>query len=239
MSPKSSSPRLEIWAIDGIGEVRPGDDLVGLIIAAKPQLRDGDVLVVTQKVVSKAEAQLVPIDPGDPLSKAKIVEGESVRVLRRRGELIVSETRHGFVCANAGVDLSNVSHGWAALLPEDPDRSARRMRDGLRGKLDVDVAVIISDTFGRPWRRGLTDVAIGCAGIMAIVDLRGTHDSNGYELQVTEVCVVDELASAAEMVMGKSSGLCAAIVRGVDPTWLGPGEVVTEVVRPASEDLFR
>jgi coenzyme F420-0:L-glutamate ligase/coenzyme F420-1:gamma-L-glutamate ligase len=233
------SPRLEIWAIDGIGEVRPGDDLVSLLVKARPDLQDGDVLVVTQKVVSKAEAQLVPIDPGDPLSKAKIVEGESVRILRRRGELIVAETRHGFVCANAGVDLSNVSHGWAALLPEDPDRSARRLRDGLRGKYDVDVAVIISDTFGRPWRRGLTDVAIGCAGIKPIVDLRGTHDSNGYELQVTEVCVVDELAAAAEMVMGKASGHCAAVVRGVDPTWLGRGEVVTDVVRAPAEDLFR
>jgi coenzyme F420-0:L-glutamate ligase/coenzyme F420-1:gamma-L-glutamate ligase len=232
-------PRLEIWAVDGIGEVTPGDDLVSLIVDAKPDLQDGDVLVVTQKVVSKAEAQLVPIDPGDPLSKQKIVEGESVRILRRRGDLIVAETRHGFVCANAGVDLSNVTAGWAALLPEDPDRSARRLRDGLRGRLDVDVAVIISDTFGRPWRRGLTDVAIGCAGIRAIVDLRGTKDSNGYELQVTEVCVVDELAAAAEMVMGKATGLCAAVVRGIDPNWLGRGEVVSEVVRPAAEDLFR
>jgi coenzyme F420-0:L-glutamate ligase/coenzyme F420-1:gamma-L-glutamate ligase len=233
------SARLEIWAIEGIGEVRPGDDLIGLIVGAKPALKDGDVLVVTQKVVSKAEAQLVPIDPGDPESKAKIVEGESVRILRRRGDLIVAETRHGFVCANAGVDLSNVSQGWAALLPEDPDRSARRLRDGLRGRLGVDVAVVISDTFGRPWRRGLTDVAIGCAGIQAIVDLRGTTDTNGYELQVTEVCVVDELASAAEMVMGKATGRCAAVVRGVDPSWLAPGEVVTEIVRPPAEDLFR
>jgi len=233
------SPRLEILAVEGIGEVRPGDDLVSLIAKAEADLRDGDVLVVTQKVVSKAEAQLVPIDPGDPDSKAKIVEGESVRVLRRRGDLVVSETRHGFVCANAGVDLSNVSHGWAALLPEDPDRSARRLRDGLRHRLDVDLAVIISDTFGRPWRRGLTDVAIGCAGIRAIVDLRGTADTNGYELQATEVCVVDELASAAELIMGKATGICAAIVRGVDPTWLGRGEVRAEVVRSPAEDLFR
>jgi coenzyme F420-0:L-glutamate ligase / coenzyme F420-1:gamma-L-glutamate ligase len=233
------SPGLEIRPIVGIGEVRPGDDLVGLIAKVDPDLRDGDVLVVTQKVVSKAEAQLVPIDPGDPESKAKIVAGESVRVLRRRGELVVSETRHGFVCANAGVDLSNVSHGWAALLPEDPDRSARRLRDGLRHRLDVDIAVIISDTFGRPWRRGLTDVAIGCAGIKAIVDLRGTSDSNGYELQATEVCVVDELAGAAELIMGKATGICAAVVRGVDPSWLGRGEVRAEVVRPPAEDLFR
>ena len=131
------------------------------------------------------------------------------------GDLVVSETRHGFVCANAGVDLSNVSHGWAALLPEDPDRSARRLRDGLRGRLGAEVAVIISDTFGRTWRRGLTDVAIGCAGIRAVIDLRGTTDARGRELQVTEVCVVDELAAAAELVMGKAAGICAAVVLGI------------------------
>jgi coenzyme F420-0:L-glutamate ligase / coenzyme F420-1:gamma-L-glutamate ligase len=230
---------LEIIPVEGIGEVRPGDDLSRLLAKAAPDLADGDVLVVTQKVVSKAEAQLVPIDPNDPASKARIVEGESVRILRRRGELVISETRHGFVCANAGVDLSNVEEGWAALLPEDPDRSARRLRDGLRGRLSVDVAVIISDTFGRVWRRGLTDVAIGCAGIRAVVDLRGTPDALGRELAVTEVCVVDELAAAAELVMGKSSGICAAVVRGVDRTWLGRGEVRAEVVRPPTEDLFR
>jgi coenzyme F420-0:L-glutamate ligase/coenzyme F420-1:gamma-L-glutamate ligase len=230
---------IEIRAVEGIGEVSPGDDLVDLLARARPDLRDGDVLVVTQKVVSKAEAQLVPIDPNDPDSKAKIVESESVRVLRRRGELVISETRHGFVCANAGVDLSNVEEGWAALLPEDPDRSARRLRDGLRAHLGVDVAVVISDTFGRPWRRGLTDVAIGCAGIRAVVDLRGTADHTGRELQVTEVCVVDELAGAAELVMGKSRGICAAVVRGVDPEWLGRGEVRAEIVRPPAEDLFR
>jgi coenzyme F420-0:L-glutamate ligase/coenzyme F420-1:gamma-L-glutamate ligase len=230
---------LEIMPVEGIGEVRPGDDLSRLLAKAAPDLADGDVLVVTQKVVSKAEAQLVPIDPNDPASKARIVEGESVRVLRRRGELVISETRHGFVCANAGVDLSNVEEGWAALLPEDPDRSARRLRDGLRGRLSVDVAVIISDTFGRVWRRGLTDVAIGCAGIRAVVDLRGTPDALGRDLAVTEMCVVDELAAAAELVMGKSSGICAAVIRGVDASWLGRGDVRAEVVRPPTEDLFR
>lgn len=230
---------LEIVPVEGVGEVRPGDDLSRLLAKAAPDLADGDVLVVTQKVVSKAEAQLVPIDPNDPESKAKIVEAESVRVLRRRGELVISETRHGFVCANAGVDLSNVEHGWAALLPEDPDRSARRLRDGLRGRLGVTVAVVISDTFGRVWRRGLTDVAIGCAGIRAVVDLRGTDDALGRELAVTEVCVVDELAAAAELVMGKASGICAAVIRGVDPAWLGRGEVRAEVVRSPAEDLFR
>jgi coenzyme F420-0:L-glutamate ligase / coenzyme F420-1:gamma-L-glutamate ligase len=230
---------LEILPVTGIGEVRPGDDLSRLLAKAVGDLRDGDVVVVTQKVVSKAEAQLVPIDPNDPDSKARIVEGESVRILRRRGELVISETRHGFVCANAGVDLSNVEDGWAALLPEDPDRSARRLRDGLRARLGVDVAVIVSDTFGRTWRRGLTDVAIGCAGIRAVIDLRGTADTGGRELQVTEVCVVDELACAAELVMGKASGICAAVVRGVDPAWLGRGDVRSEVVRTPAEDLFR
>ena len=230
---------LEILPVEGVGEVRPGDDLSRLLAKAAPDLADGDVLVVTQKVVSKAEAQLVPIDPNDPGSKASIVEAESVRVLRRRGELVISETRHGFVCANAGVDLSNVEHGWAALLPEDPDRSARRLRDGLRGRLGVTVAVVVSDTFGRVWRRGLTDVAIGCAGIRAVVDLRGTDDALGRELAVTEVCVVDELAAAAELVMGKASGICAAVIRGVDPAWLGRGEVRAEVVRSPAEDLFR
>jgi coenzyme F420-0:L-glutamate ligase len=230
---------LQIIPVEGIGEVRPGVDLSRLVTQAADGLADGDVLVVTQKVVSKAEAQLVPIDPGDPTSKTRIVEGESVRILRRRGDLVISETRHGFVCANAGVDLSNVEEGWAALLPDDPDRSARRLRDGISARTGVEVAVIISDTFGRTWRRGLTDVAIGCAGIRAVVDLRGTKDTMGRELVATEVCVVDELAAAAELVMGKATGICAAIVRGVDPTWLGRGEVRAEVVRVPADDLFR
>ena len=230
---------LTISPIEGIPEVQVGDDLAGLLAAAAPNLADGDVLVVTQKVVSKAEGAMARIDPDDPRGHKALVESESVRVVRRRGDLVISETRHGFVCANAGVDLSNVDDGWAALLPDDSDRSARRIRDGLRARLGVEVAVIVSDTFGRPWRRGLTDVAIGCAGIRAVVDLRGTEDSRGRVLQVTEVCVVDELAAAAELVMGKASGIAAAVIRGVDPSWLGRGEVRAEVVRPAQEDLFR
>lgn len=233
------SVRLEVIAVEGIPEVRAGDDLAGHIADAAPDLQDGDVVVVTQKVVSKAEGAMVRIDESDPRGHKAIVEAQSVRVLRRRGDLVISETEHGFVCANAGVDLSNVDEGWAALLPDDSDRSARRLRDGLRARLGVEVAVIVSDTFGRPWRRGLTDVAIGCAGIRAIVDLRGTEDSRGRELQVTELCVVDELAAAAELVMGKADGIAAAVVRGVDPAWLGRGEVRAEIVRPPSEDLFR
>ena len=234
---------LRIFPIRTIPEVRPGDDLAGLIAGAASgegePLQAGDVVVVTQKVVSKAEGRLVPIDADDPLAHKPLVEAESVRVLRRRGELIISETRHGFVCANAGIDLSNVDRGYAALLPEDSDRSARRIRDGLRHRAGVELAVIVSDTFGRPWRRGLTDVAIGCAGIRAVVDLRGTEDAKGRTLQVTEVCVADEVAAAAELVMGKASGVAAAVVRGVDPAWLGDGSVRHEVVRNPAEDLFR
>jgi coenzyme F420-0:L-glutamate ligase/coenzyme F420-1:gamma-L-glutamate ligase len=233
---------LEIFGIRGIGEVRPRDDLAGIIAAAAAEqggLRDGDVVVVTQKVVSKAEGRLVPVDPDDPLGHKAVVDAETVRVLRRRGDLTITETKHGFVCANAGVDLSNVERGFAALLPEDSDRSARRIRDGLRARAGVEVAVIVSDTFGRTWRRGLTDVAIGCAGIGAVVDHRGTTDSQGRELQVTEVAVVDELASAADLVLGKATGMPVAVIRGVDPTWLRTGSVQDEIVRPPGEDLFR
>ncbi|MBW3555902.1 MAG: coenzyme F420-0:L-glutamate ligase [Actinobacteria bacterium] len=222
-----------------MGEVRPGDVLATLILAAAPPLQDGDVVVVTQKVVSKAEGRLEPVDPDDPASHKALVEREAVRVLRRRGDLVITETSHGFVCANAGVDLSNVERGYAALLPLDADRSARRIRDGLRGRGGVEVGVVVSDTFGRPWRRGLTDVAIGCAGVAGVADLRGSTDSFGRPLEVTEVAVADELAAAAELVMGKARGIPAAVVRGVDPTWLRESSVAAELVRPYHEDLFR
>jgi coenzyme F420-0:L-glutamate ligase/coenzyme F420-1:gamma-L-glutamate ligase len=238
--------RLIVLAVHGIGEVVPGADLGRVIAGALapaaprgPHLQDGDVLVVTQKVVSKAEGRLVELDHGDPEAKAALVEAESVRVLRRRGELIVSETRHGFVCANAGVDLSNVADGTAALLPEDPDLSARRLRAALGHALGVDVGVIVSDTFGRAWRRGVTDVAIGCAGIAAVVDLKGTRDAGGRELLATEVCVADEIAAAAELVMGKDRAIPVAIVRGVPGAWMRTASVRTEIVRPPEEDLFR
>jgi len=236
--------RLDVFGIEGLPEIGPGDDLASMIAtaaAADPTtaLRDGDVVVVTQKIVSKAEDRLLPIDPDDPLSHKPLVERESVRILRRRGELIISETAHGFVCANAGIDLSNVAKGYAALLPVDSDRSARRIRDGLRGKAGVHVGVIVSDTFGRTWRRGVTDVAIGCAGIAAIVDLRGTNDALGREMQVTEVALADELAAAAELVMGKSSGVPVGVVRGIDPTWLRESSVAGEIVRSPADDLFR
>ncbi|MED6327598.1 MAG: coenzyme F420-0:L-glutamate ligase [Actinomycetota bacterium] len=227
---------IELIPVHGIGEVRPGDDLAALIAEAV-ELLDGDVLVVTQKVVSKAENRLVDVDP--EVGHKPLVDRESVRVLRRRGDLIISETEHGFVCANAGIDLSNVEEGQAALLPIDSDRSARRIRDALRHRFSVDVAVVVSDTFGRPWRRGVTDVAIGCAGLRPVVDLRGTTDALGRELQVTEVAVVDEIAAAAELVMGKAAGVPVAVVRGVNPSWLGDGSVVDDIVRAPTDDLFR
>jgi coenzyme F420-0:L-glutamate ligase/coenzyme F420-1:gamma-L-glutamate ligase len=234
LTPKS----LTVTPVTGLGEVRPGDDLAALI-ARHGDVVDGDVVVVTQKIVSKSEGRLVEVDPGDPGERVRLVEREAVRVLRRRGDLLITETRHGFVCANSGVDFSNVASGWAALLPDDADRSARRIRDGLRAATGAEVGVIVSDTFGRPWRQGVTDVAIGCAGVAAVVDLRGSPDALGRELQATEVCVADEIASAAELVMGKASGIPVAVVRGVHPQWLRRGSVADEIVRSPGEDLFR
>ncbi len=242
-----SSTRLEIIPIPGLPEIVPGDDLAGLIMEAcrvcldeaSDELQDHDVLVVSQKVVSKAENKLEQVDADDPLSHKPLVLRESVRVVRRRGELIISETKHGYICANAGIDRSNMEPGIAALLPDDSDRSAIRIRDAIAGRLGVDVGVIVADTFGRPWRRGLTDIALGCAGIMPILDLRGTDDAGGRQLHVTEVCIVDELAGAAELVRGKSDGIAVALIRGVDPSWFGPGGVVADVVRSPIDDLFR
>jgi coenzyme F420-0:L-glutamate ligase / coenzyme F420-1:gamma-L-glutamate ligase len=229
---------LQVLPVEGIGEVRPGDDVAALIAAAT-DLESGDVVVVTQKVVSKSEGRLVPLDHDDAEARLALIAAESVRVLRRRDELVISETRHGFICANAGVDLSNVDGGWATLLPVDPDRSARRIREGLAKHTGARVAVVVSDTFGRPWRRGVTDVAIGCAGLAAVIDLRGTTDDRGRVLLATEVCVADEIASAAELVMGKASGVPAAVVRGVDQSWLRHSSVSDEIVRAPAEDLFR
>lgn len=233
---------ITVIPIQGVPEVHPGDELAALIAdAAAAQgtpLAAGDCLVVTQKVVSKAEDRLVALDPDDREARLALVESESVRVVRRRGDLVISETRHGFVCANAGVDLSNVERGYAALLPIDPDRSARYVRDALRARYGVEVAVVVSDTFGRPWRMGLTDVAIGVAGLAAVLDLRGQLDAHGRELQVTEVALADEVASAAELVMGKALAVPAAIVRGLDPTWLRDGSA-RELVRKPADDLFR
>jgi len=233
---------LSITPITGIGEIRPGDEIADLIAhAATAQgtpLADLDCLVVTQKIVSKAEDRLVPLDPLDRDARRRLVESESVRIVRTRGDLIISETRHGFVCANAGIDLSNVDEGWAALLPVDSDRSAKHIRDALRARAGVEVAVVVSDTFGRPWRQGLTDVAIGVSGIAAVIDLRDTPDALGRTLMVTEVAIADEISSGAELVMGKAASVPVAIVRGLDPSWFGEGSV-RQLVRPPQEDLFR
>lgn len=228
---------LSIIPVEGIGEVGPGTEIADLVVNAV-ELADGDCVVVTQKIVSKAEGRLVRLDPDDAAARRALVESESVRVVRRRGELIIGETRHGFVCANAGVDLSNVEAGQAALLPVDGDRSAKRIRDAIRARSGVEVAVVVSDTFGRPWRRGLTDVAIGVSGIAGVVDLRQTPDALGRMLHVTEVAIADEIASAAELVMGKSSGIPVAVVRGLDASWFRESSV-RELIRPANEDLFR
>ena len=233
---------LTVIPVRGVPEVHAGDVLATLVAdAADAQdtpLQGGDCLVVTQKVVSKAEDRMVDLDPNDRAARRALIEQEAVRVLRRRGDLLITETTHGFVCANAGIDLSNVAEGRAALLPVDGDRSAKRIRDALRATRGVEVAVIVSDTFGRAWRNGLTDVAIGVSGLAAVVDLRGTEDARGRELQVTEVAVADEVAAAAELVMGKATGVPIAIVRGLDRSWFRDGSV-RELVRSPQDDLFR
>jgi coenzyme F420-0:L-glutamate ligase/coenzyme F420-1:gamma-L-glutamate ligase len=234
---------LRVFGIEGIPEITHGDHLAELIVEAIARqgeaFVEGDVVVVTQKVVSKAEGRVVRVDPEDPDAKRRLAESESVRVLRRRGDLVITETRHGFVCANSGVDLSNVARGYAVLLPLDPDRSARGLRDAFARITGARVAVVVSDTFGRVWRRGVTDVALGTAGIAAVVDLRGERDALGRELIATEVCVADEIAATADLVMGKAAAVPVAIVRGVDPTWLRESSVRSEIVRRAQEDLFR
>jgi coenzyme F420-0:L-glutamate ligase / coenzyme F420-1:gamma-L-glutamate ligase len=230
---------LSVHPLIGIGRIETGDDVAG---ALEPSLRgldprSGDVLVVTHKIVSKAEGAVREVT-GDELEfKRALVEELATSIVRRRGELIIAETKHGFVCANAGVDRSNTDPGTVVLLPDDPDRSAHRIRTRLSRMLGFDLPVIISDTFGRPWRRGLTDIAIGLSGLEPILDLRGTMDWAGRELDVTEVAVADELAAAADLVMGKASGIPAALVRGYDGP-RGEGRA-SELVRPVDEDLFR
>lgn len=230
---------LEVHPLVGIGAVRPGDDVAALLIDALDPLRPsaGDVLVVTHKIVSKAEGKVAAVNGDEDSYKRVLVESEAVSIVRRRGALIIAETKHGFICANAGIDRSNTEPGTLILLPDDPDRSAHRIRVRVERRFGIDIPVIISDTFGRPWRKGLTDIAIGVSGLEAVVDLRGSLDWTGRELEVTEIAVADELASAADLVMGKASGIPAALVRGYDgPRGDGKG---TDLVRPANEDLFR
>jgi coenzyme F420-0:L-glutamate ligase/coenzyme F420-1:gamma-L-glutamate ligase len=242
--------RLELLAVRGLPEVHAGDDLPGLI-AAKTSLKHGDVLVVAQKVVSKAEGRvrdLREVAPGEVARRhaartgadprlVQVVLDESVRVVRDERVLIV-ETRHGFVCANAGVDHSNLpGESTVSLLPEDPDRSAARLRDRLRELIGKEVGVIISDTFGRPWRTGIANVALGVAGVPALIDYRGRPDDFGKELVATQVAVADELAAAAELVMAKSARVPVVIVRGWRPE--DPPGTGRDLVRPAELDLFR
>ncbi|HEX2058451.1 MAG TPA: coenzyme F420-0:L-glutamate ligase [Actinomycetota bacterium] len=225
---------IRVVPVTGVPEVGTGDDLGALLVEATASLplQDGDVLVVTQKVVSKAEGRVVPES-----ERAWALDVEAKRVLRRTGDMVIAETAHGFVCANAGIDASNVPGGAIVLLPLDPDASARRIRARVAALTGADVAVIVSDTFGRAWRLGQTDVAIGVAGIDPFVDYRGATDSQGRPLAATRICVADELAGAAEMTMGKAEGVCAAVVRGAR-TVRGRG-AATQIVRPPSEDLFR
>ncbi len=229
---------LRIFGVHGIGEVRPGDDLAAMILAALEgrgeRLEPNDVVVVTHKVVSKQEGRLVEIL--DEEAYRRLVLSEAIRIVRRRGDLVIAQTRHGFICANAAVDRSNVAEGMAVLLPVDPDRSAHRLRMILERASGSRIGVIITDTFGRPWRRGLVDVAIGVSGVRVIDDLRGTRDTHGNELHVTEVAVADEVAAAADLAMGKASNIPVAIVRGLD---IGGEGRATDLVRPAEEDLFR
>ncbi len=233
---------LRVIPILGVGPVQAGDDLVSLLLSALDdsslELLDRDLVVVTSKVVSKSEGRVVDFDGTDE-DKQRLIESESKRVLRRRGPLRITETYHGFINANAGIDLSNTAVGTAVLLPKDPDRSARRLRADLRRRRDVDVGVIVTDTFGRVWRRGVTDVALGSAGIKPILDLRGSSDANGRILEVTEVAIVDEIAGAANLVLGKAEGTPFALVRGLDESYFGEGSVGDDVVRSVNEDLFR
>jgi coenzyme F420-0:L-glutamate ligase/coenzyme F420-1:gamma-L-glutamate ligase len=228
---------LTVLPVHGLPEIERAADLAALV-AENAELRELDVVVVTQKVVSKAEGRVLEVDD-DPAVRLRLALGEAVRVLRRRGDLVITETRHGFVCANSGVDFSNVAAGTAALLPLDPDRSARRIRDGLKARTGLELGVVISDTFGRAWRRGVTDVALGSAGLRPVLDLRGQTDALGRVLQATEICVVDEIAAAAELVMGKAAHVPVAVVRGIDRNCFGTGSVRDDVVRQHSEDLFR
>ncbi|MFJ6607953.1 coenzyme F420-0:L-glutamate ligase [Streptomyces lydicus] len=234
-------PGYRVWALPGIPEVRPGDDLVKLIAAAAtadgpPGLADGDVLLVTSKIVSKAEGRVV-----EATDREAAIDRETVRVVARRGTLRIVENRQGLVMAAAGVDASNTPQGTVLLLPEDPDASARALRAGLRAALGVDVGVVISDTFGRPWRNGLTDVAIGAAGVRVLDDLRGGTDAYGNPLGATVVATADELAAAGDLVKGKAAGLPVAVVRGLGHVVeaAGDGDGARAMVRGAADDMFR
>ncbi|GHJ27791.1 coenzyme F420:L-glutamate ligase [Streptomyces hygroscopicus subsp. sporocinereus] len=238
----SAPPSYQVWALPGVPEVRPGDDLAKLIADAAtsgglPGLAHGDVLLVTSKIVSKAEGRIV-----EATDREAAIDAETVRVVARRGRTRIVETRHGLVMAAAGVDASNTPSGTVLLLPEDPDASARAIRSGLRDALGVEVGVIVTDTFGRPWRTGVTDVAIGAAGVRVLDDLRGGVDAYGNALSATIVATADELAAAGDLVKGKAEGLPVAVVRGL-PQAVTSQEPADEgaraLVRGAADDMFR
>lgn len=241
--------RLEIFPVEGIPEVREGDDLAALV-AARAVLADGDVLVVAQKAVSKAEGRVVRLADVEPSARARELAGEdgdprrlevilreAVRLVRVRGSFVIAETRHGFVCASAGVDASNAGEPDAlVLLPLDPDASAGALRGRLRELTGRTVGVVVADSFGRPWRQGTTNVAVGAAGLPVLLDLSGRVDATGYELHATTIAVADEIAAAAELVMGKLDGIPAAVVRGLDLAGEGAAR---DLVLPPARDLFR
>ena len=239
---------MNVTAVKGLPEIEPGADLARLIADAT-SLGDGDVVVVAQKVVSKAEGRIVRLADVEPSYRARaiaaggdatrieVILGESARIVRLRPPLVISQTRHGFVCASAGVDASNApGPDTLVLLPVDPDASAAALRGRLRELTGRDVAVIVSDSFGRAWRQGTTDVAIGCAGLAPLVDLGGQRDRAGYELHATVIAVADEIAGAAQLVMGKVDGIPVAVVRGLDVAGEG---AAADVVMPPERDLFR
>ena len=248
---------VQVLPLRGIPEVRPGDELAALLADAAERapvhgLRDGDVLVVTHKIVAKAEGCIVDLQAVEPSPFARmiaerwdkdarqveVVLRETARIVRMDRGVIICETRHGFVCANAGVDRSNAGAAETALtLPEDPDRTARAIRDGLRARTGYQVAVVVSDTFGQAWRQGLVNVAIGCAGMRPLRDERDRVDAHGYTLRASVLAVADAVAAAAEMVMGKLDQIPAAVVRGVVYE-AGEGSA-RELVRPPESDLFR
>ncbi len=241
-------PELRIFAVEGLPEIVEGDDL-GELIATRVELEPGDIVVVSHKAVSKAEGRVVRLDDVEASDRARelaadhdprqleVILRESTRVVRTRAPLVISETPHGFVCASAGVDASNApGPDMLVLLPLDPDASAAAIRRTLRRRTGHDVGVIVSDSFGRPWRTGIVDVAIGVAGLRPVEDWRGRRDANGYELRSTVVAVADEIAAAAELVRGKTSGVAAAVVRGLDVAGEGSGR---ELVMPPERDMFR
>jgi coenzyme F420-0:L-glutamate ligase/coenzyme F420-1:gamma-L-glutamate ligase len=243
---------LRVIPLRGLPELEEGDDLAALLLESAQRvggLDDHDVLVVAQKAVSKVEGRVVDVGKIEPSERARELAGdadprrlevilrEAREIVRSRPPLVIAETRHGFVCASAGVDASNAKGpGTLVLLPVDPDASASALRDELARRAAVDVGVVVSDSFGRAWRRGTTDVALGVAGLTAVLDLGGERDSTGYELHATQIAVADEIAGAAQLVMGKTDGVPAAIVRGLRLAGNGRG---SDLVMPRERDLFR